>query len=394
MPKLPQFPEGWQLGKPDLVIEMPVSFAIPASGPDLYRNFAIPIKFAEDKWIRAVEFRPGTRRIEHHAIFSYVRSGSVANLDGSDGRPGFSGGAPIGLRPGVEPAGGLGGGALGNTPQLLPEGIAMRLPKGSDFVLQLHLHPTGKPETEKSVIGIYFADKAPEREVMGIDVPALFAFGSGLNIPPGAKEYVLEDSVTLPADVRAFGVTAHAHYIAKEMKATATLPDGSKQPLLWINNWDFNWQDTYLYKNPLLLPKGTRIDARLIYDNSTDNPRNPNNPPQRVQWGERSIDEMGAVAILGVSLHDEDHSALVRMLSDRAQTAVAAGVKDGTVQRFLATEIISRAVAGGPLVSQITLVDRQGRSVQTVGEPGRYSQAAVSPDATRVAVVKTDVESR
>src|SRR6478609_5938687 len=140
----------------------------------------------------------------------------------------------------------------------------------------LHFHPTGKPEIEQSTIGIYFADQAPERKLWGVQVPALFGFGASIDIPAGQKDFTIEDALTLPVDVRAFSVTAHAHYIAKEMKATATLPDGSTQPLLWIKDWDFNWQDRYVYKTPVLLPKGTRIETRLVYDNSADNPRNPN----------------------------------------------------------------------------------------------------------------------
>ena len=139
----------------------------------------------------------------------------------------------------------------------------------------MHFHPTGKPETEQSTVGIYFADEAPERRLWSLQVPALFGFGAGIDVAPGQKDFTIEDSFTLPIDVRAYSITAHAHYIAKEMKATATLPDGTTQPLLWIQDWDFGWQDRYTYKEPVVLPKGTRIDARLVYDNSVDNPHNP-----------------------------------------------------------------------------------------------------------------------
>jgi hypothetical protein len=394
MPRVPQFTEGWQLGKPDLILEMPAAFTVPASGPDLYRNFTIPTGVSEDKWVRAVEFRPTARKVVHHAIFSYVRSGSVANLDGADGKPGFSGGAPVGLRQGTSPAGSLGGWAVGNTPRFWPEGFALSMPKGTDIVLQLHFHPTGKPETERSVIGIYFATKAPERAPIGIDIPALFGFGSGLNIPAGEKNYTVEDSVILPADVKAFAVSAHAHYVGKEMKAVATLPNGSTQPLLWIQDWNFNWQDTYLYKQPVVLPKGTRIDVKIRYDNSADNPRNPNAPPKRVQWGEESYSEMAGVALLATPLRVEDEPAFRQMGAERTAAALKRGVEDGTVKRFLAAEIVSRAVVAGPRLSQITLFDREGKAIRTVGEPGAYAQPALSPDGTRVAVTKNDQAAR
>src|SRR5262245_25382321 len=122
LPAIPQFTDGWQLGKPDLIVEMPASFTVPANGPDLYRNFVIKTGLTEEKWVRAVEFRPSARRAVHHAIFSFVRSGSVAAIDGADGKPGFSGGGPVGLRPDVGPSGGLGGWATGSTPRFWPDG--------------------------------------------------------------------------------------------------------------------------------------------------------------------------------------------------------------------------------------------------------------------------------
>ena len=161
---------------------------------------------------------------------------------------------------------------------MLPEGIASRLPKGSDFLLQMHFHLSGKPESEKSLIGIYFADKAPEKNLFTIELPALFGVGAGIDIPPGETQFTIKDSFTLPGDVSVYSAIAHAHYLAKEMKATATLPDGSTRPLLWIRDWDFNWQDAYVYKKPFTLPKGTRIDVTLTYDNSVGQPAKSDQP--------------------------------------------------------------------------------------------------------------------
>jgi hypothetical protein len=332
MPKLPQFTEGWHLGKPDLILEMPAAFELPASGPDVYRNFVIPTGLTEDKWVRAVEFRPSARKVVHHVLYAYVAGGSLASRDGADGKPGFGGMGTVGLVPG-QAGGSLGGWAVGNTPVFLPDGLALPLPKGSDFVLQMHFHLTGKPESERSTIGIYFADKAPEKRIFAAQVPALFGFGSGIDIPAGKRDYTIEDSLTLPVDVMAYSVGAHAHYVAKEMKATATLPDGTIQPLLWIQNWDFNWQDRYNYKKPFLLPKGTRMDVRLVYDNSADNPRNPSNPPKRVLWGEQSFDEMGSVTLQIVAVHKQDEPVLQQFFADRVRAAISAGVQNGTARR-------------------------------------------------------------
>jgi mono/diheme cytochrome c family protein len=386
MPRLPEFADGWHLGKPDLILEMPAGYSVPSVGADQFRNFVIPTKLTEDKWVRAVEFRPSARKVVHHAIFSWIKGGSAASRDGADGKPGFPG---IGLPSfGDSNSGPLGGWATGGTPAFLPDGLGGRLPTGSDFVLQIHFHLSGKAETERSLVGLYFAEKAPERALLNIDAPALFAFGKGLDIAPGAKDFAIEDSVVLPVDVRAYGVTAHAHYLGKEMKADATLPDGTKRPLLWIRDWDFNWQDSYTYKQPFDLPKGTRIDVKVVYDNSIDNPRNPRNPPRRVKFGLQSRDEMGAVSLMAVAKTKEDEQALSTFLGERARSAGQAGFKNGDLARVQQDLRVAEAPS-----QRITLVDRQGASVATMGEAGLFAQPAFSPDGTRVAAILTNRDS-
>jgi len=229
----------------------------------------------------------------------------------------------------------LGGWAVGGSPLALPAGLARPLPKGSDFVLQMHFHLTGKAETEKSLVGIYFADKAPEHKLMNVGLPALFGFGAGIDIPAGEKNFTIQDSFVLPVDAKAYLATAHAHYVGKEMKMTATLPDGSVTPLIWIPDWDFAWQDPYVYRDAVSLPKGTRIDATLKYDNSADNPRNPSNPPKRVWWGEASFDEMGSVGLTMVAARTEDEAALQQAIAARTRSAIQRGAQDGTAKRFL-----------------------------------------------------------
>ena len=336
MPKLPQFEVGWRLGKPDLILEMPVAFNLPASGPDVFRNFVIPTGLTEDKWVSAVEFRPSARKVVHHVLFAYAAGGSMAKIDGADGQPGFGGMGTVGVSPNQgDSSGGLGGWAVGGNPVALPAGLARPLPKGSDLVLQMHFHLTGKPETEKSLVGIYFADKAPEHKLMNLGLPALFGFGAGIDIPAGERNFTIQDSFVLPVDTKAYLAVAHAHYVGKEMKMIATLPDGSVKPLIWIPDWDFAWQDPYVYKDAVALPKGTRIDATLKYDNSADNPRNPSNPPKRVWWGEESFDEMGSVGLSMVAVHTEDEAALQQAIAARTRSAIQKGVADGTAKRFL-----------------------------------------------------------
>jgi mono/diheme cytochrome c family protein len=334
MPKLPAFTEGWQLGKPDLVLEMPEAFDIPADGPDLYRNFAIPTGLTEDKWVRAVEYRPGSRRVVHHALFGFARGGAVKELIPSEAKPGFGGAMPVRFIPAFAPAGDLGGWAVGTTPRFLPENLSWTMNKGSDFILQLHLHPTGKPEKERSTVGLYFANTPPPRKVRETMAPGLFGALANIDIPAGEKAYVVKGTARTFANMRAYSVLAHAHYLGKEMKAVATFPDGTTKPLLWIKDWDFNWQDRYVYKQPVDLPKGTRIDVTITYDNSADNPHNPCNPPRRVQWGVQSYDEMGAIVFQTMTSSDADEKALDEFNAAIAKAVVNQVQQSDTVKRL------------------------------------------------------------
>ena len=387
-PSAPQFTEGWHLGMPDLILEMPSPFDVPASGADVFRNFTIPIRLSEDKWVRAIEFRPSARKAAHHALFQYVAAGATSRFEGVDGKPGYCGSMSFFGANASRNSGDLGGWAVGATPVFLPEGLAMSLPKNSDFVLQMHFHPTGKVETEKATIGIYFANKEPERQMFAVGLPTVFGVGAGIDIAPGDGNFTIKDSFTLPVDVKAYTAVAHAHYLAKEMKATATLPDGTTKPLIWIQDWDFNWQEPYLYKDPVVLPKGTRIEGMIRYDNSTDNPRNPSNPPKRAQFGEQSFDEMGSVGVVVSTVRKEDESELAKALTEEVRNAIAKAAADGTIRRILQAQALREPAPARR--SQMTLFDRQGNILGTVGEPGAYNQPAISPDGKRVAVVKNE----
>jgi hypothetical protein len=365
LPKMPEFTQGWELGKPDLIVSMPEAYPVPAYGRDIYRNFVLPLNLTEDKWVRAIDFRPAARGVVHHSLFYLDDTGAARAEDAKDALPGYDGGmgggvtlnarsgnlqAALGLIQGrgaqsTDPrtsgqdiasqadfggtvsrvSGGLGGWALGARARALPDGLAYFVPKGSDLILSTHFHPSGKEEKEASVVGLYFTDKAPTKKFTGVQLPPVFGALAGLDIPAGDKQYSIHDSFVLPVDVKAFGTGAHAHYIAKDMKLTATFPDGQVKNLLWIQDWDFAWQEQYAYKDYVLLPKGTRLDGTVSYDNSADNPRNPSNPPRRVTWGEQSTDEMGSVGIQVVAANEADLPVL--------QAAYAQHVRELTQER-------------------------------------------------------------
>lgn len=282
LPEPPEFTDGWQLGKPDLVVKMPEKFPVPADGPDLFRNFVIPLNFDSNRFCVAAEFRPGNRRVVHHAIFYLDTSGIARMRDRLDPGPGYgSFGSP-----GFLPAGDVGGWAPGYDAKKLIDGNARYVPKGSDLVIQVHYHPSGKPETDQSEVGLYFTEK-PKNIAAAITVGNV-----GFSIPAGAKRHKLTASYELPSDVALLAATPHMHLLGREMKVTATLPDGRVVPLIWIEDWNFDWQDQYHYERPIRLPKGTRIDVQGWYDNSSDNPLNPHQPPQAVSFGDASTDEM------------------------------------------------------------------------------------------------------
>ena len=186
----------------------------------------------------------------------------------------------------------------GVTPRFYPDGIAQPFAKQSNLVAQFHFHPSGKAEMEQGELAVYFSKTPPAKSLTAVQVPPAFGIGMGIDIPPGEAAYTINDSFVVPVDVEAVGARAHAHYLAKKMTMSARLPDGRTVGLLKIDDWDFGWQDSYFFKSAVRLPKGTTIDATIVYDNSSANLRNPHSPPQRVIWGRESFDEMGSMSLL------------------------------------------------------------------------------------------------
>jgi mono/diheme cytochrome c family protein len=281
----PVWPDGWKLGKPDLVIEMPEAYELPADGHDVYRNFVIRAPVAENRFVVAAELRPGSKAV-HHAFLKFDRRGGARRLDARDKEPGYPG---MNAGTGIEtPSGSLSSWQPGHIPRRSPDDMAWLLPGGADIVLQMHLQPTGKPEQVKARVGLYFTQQAPTR------FPVLLCIRStAIDIPPGSTDHPIESAYTLPVDGEVLSVLPHLHYLGKEIHAWAEFPDGTKVELLLIKQWDFNWQGDYRYVSPVFLPKGTTVRMRYTYDNSDSNPRNQSHPPVRVRYGTESTDEMG-----------------------------------------------------------------------------------------------------
>ena len=287
LPKAPTFPEGWQLGTPDLVLKMPKPFTVPAGGRDVFRCFVIPTDITEDRTVRAVEFRPGNRRVVHHSRVHVDSTGDARRREQADSRPGFSG--FYGNRLLELPYPGLGAWTPGMTPRFAPEGTGRVLARGSEVVLNIHYHPTGKTEVDRSSVGLYFARKPVTRTMAGYTLCT-----TKIDIPPGEKRYTVILASRVKANVHLHTVVPHAHHLCREFRLAATLPDGTSQPLLWIQDWNLDWQDQYRFAKPVRLPEGTILTLAAYFDNSADNPRNPNKPPRRVRYGVTSDEEMCA----------------------------------------------------------------------------------------------------
>ena len=284
----PRFPDGWQLGKPDLVLEAAAPFSLPASGPDVFWNFVFRVKLPVARFVRAIEIRPGDRRLVHHANLLIDRTAS-AHLQESAPGAGFGGMDVTLLRSPFDPDGHFLFWKPGSTPHVEPPGFSWRLDPGDELVLNAHLHPSGKPEQVRPSVGLYFTDEPPRHFPLLVQLED----DDALRIPAGARDFPIADDFKLPMDVQVLAVYPHAHYLGKLLEAYATLPGGERRWLIRIPDWDPNWQAVYYYRQPLSLPKDSVISMRYHYDNSADNVRNPNQPPKEVDAGNQSTDEMG-----------------------------------------------------------------------------------------------------
>ena len=316
LPPNPLFADEWSLGEPDLILEMPVVYELGPEGEDEFRDFVIPTNFEKDVYVKAVDIQPGNRKIVHHVTVRIDTTGKARARDAADPEPGFtavmlnrSGTQPnsifhkaktkLGallkkLRPSNPPShpimnkpNNLGGWVPGMSPFVLPDGMGTLLPKGGDIVLNMHYYRSGRTESDRTRVGLYFLE-----EPTPIRVYEFVVNNSDFTIPAGATRYGVPISYQLEEDVYLVAVSPHMHLLGSEMKAIATLPTGEAVPLIWADRYDFNWQELYYYQELQFLPKGSEIKVISYYDNSAGNPLNPNRPPQPVSFGYRSTDEM------------------------------------------------------------------------------------------------------
>jgi cytochrome c553 len=305
--------EGWARGKPDLILEASDVFQVGPTGRDVFRVFVIPTKLTEDKWVVGYEVRPGNTKVVHHTLHFFDTTGSGRGLEtksqakqdplAADRGPGYTVGMGVGFFPpifrmGDKPKfGGLGGYAPGQGPQMLPEGTGWYLPAGSDFLLQVHYHRTGKVETDRTQVGVYFAKKPVEQPWQTVVVPGMKPFEK---IAANDAHHASKGTIYLHHDAVLHNVLPHMHLLGKSVKVSLTVPGGEPQMIIEIPAWDYNWQETYWFAKPIAAPAGSRIDVEAVFDNSSTNPNNPSMPPKDVFQGEQTTNEM-LFAFLGAT---------------------------------------------------------------------------------------------
>jgi len=283
----PKFTPGWQLGAPDLVLQAAAPYPLRADGPDEYWNFVLPVKLAGERWVKAIEIRPGNARAVHHANVLIDRSRTARTQEKTPGA-GFPG-MDLNIEADTfDPDSHFLFWKPGGIPWEEPDGMAWRADSSTDLILNVHMQPTGKPELVQPSVGLYFTDHP------GTTFPMLVQLehDGALDIPAGAKDFLVSDDFTVPMDMDVLAIYPHAHYLGRLLEGYATLPGGARTWLIRIPQWDVNWQAVYRYAKPVFLPKGTVVSMRFHYDNSDANPRNPSHPPQRVRGGNQATDEM------------------------------------------------------------------------------------------------------
>jgi peroxiredoxin len=297
-PKPVTFNDGWQLGTPDLILTVAEDMHIGPSGKDLFRCFVLPTNLTEDKFVTAVEVRPGNKRVVHHTLNFFDLSGKARELaqkekdrpkkpDEADHGPGYSVAMGLGFIPTFGKFGGLSGWAPGQQANFLPDGYGFPLPKGADVVVQTHYHRNGRAEKDRLSIGLYFAKKPNTKPWKNGVIP-----GSFLVIPAGAENFKVNGTIVAEEDGDLRSIMPHMHMLGRKIKVTMTPPEGQAKTLLAITDWDYNWQETYFLKESIPFKKGTKFEVEAIYDNSKKNPNNPFNPPQWVRFGEQTDNEM------------------------------------------------------------------------------------------------------
>lgn len=356
-PEPPRFSSDWRLGEPDLVVQAPAAFRMPAGGPDVYWNFVLKAAIPSVRYVRALEIRPGARKLVHHANLLVDCTASAHLREAAPGQ-GFGGMDLEVMRSPFDPPGHFLFWKPGSAPHQEPPGFFWRLGPGDELVLNVHLRPSGKPEEIRPALGLYFTDQPPSRFPLLVQLEN----NRALDVPAGARDFVVNDEFRVPLDTDVLAIYPHAHDLGKLLEAYATLPDGSRRWLIRISEWNRAWEAVYYYRASVFLPKGTVVSMRYHYDNSAANVRNPNQPPRRVRAGNQAADEMAELwlELLPRGAGDrrrELEEAVIRQRLDKDPKNFTANLNLGAV-------LLSRLNAAGAVSALETAVAAEPRRAE------------------------------
>lgn len=287
-PKPPSFPDGSQLGKPDMVLTMSEKWTIRGNKKDVYRFFVLPTNLLKDRHIKALEFRPGNASVVHHVLYFLDTTGTARQKDAADPLPGYSGFGD----PGFESAASFLGWVPGAQTRFYPPTIGAKMYKNSDLIIQVHYAPSTTEQTDQSHVNVFFHESDDVRQVQEFPMSPNNLLAGQKFIIPANKVPVFTTSFTVPLEISLIGIAPHMHLLGRDARAFAVTPKGDTINLIKLDTWDFHWQGGYTYKNPVRIPRGSKLMYTATYDNTINNLHNPNNPPKEVRWGESTTDEM------------------------------------------------------------------------------------------------------
>ena len=287
LPPLPKFTEGWEIGNPDVVLSMTKPFKLTASGTIAYQYFTIPTNFTEDKWVQAIEVRPGTPSVVHHVlVFIRQKGGPPSAAAFMPVVPKMPSSSDPNASQTQFPGTLIATTAPGTNAMTFEPGQAIRIPAGSQLLFQVHYTANGKEATDQSSVGMIFAKEAPKQEIHNSAFVNLL-----LRLPPGADNQAVDSAIEFTQDSHITALFPHTHLRGKSWEYRLIYPDGRSEVVLAVPKYDFNWQTYYVFTTPLAVPKGSRLEATAHYDNSVNNPSNPD-PKTEVHWGDQTWEEM------------------------------------------------------------------------------------------------------
>ena len=378
-PAFPDFPDGSVLGTPDLVLEMAEEWLHEGNNEDDYRYFVLPTGLTEDRIVKAVEFRPGNSSIVHHALLFEDTTGEAAENDAETPEYGFPGfgsflnGDPGGILnqkqfPGFVP---------GQKPIRYPDGVGQVLHAGADVVAQLHYAPWPVDQTDKSTINIFFMDEGEETLEREFDAHIMVPFFQTIGEPfviPANQVKTFHGTFTVPIDVSLVNIAPHMHLLGDSWEVWLELPNGDIEPLVRVPEWDFNWQGSYYFDRYKIAPAGTIIHAEATYDNTIDNPNNPNNPPKFASWGEGTEDEMYYLPIGFVPYQEGDEDIV---FEGTPVNVVDLEESKNAIYPIIPNPVRDLAVAGFFVehgqVLNISIFDMQGRKIRNLRQGEFYN---------------------